>query len=246
MVGLLMENVLNEREYTLYTPGLGSSGSRRPDTRWVLITTLFSSTAHTRCSDLEYTARRPEPELAGSSNSAGGGGGGAWSCTCEPRCGVTPAAAGPVIGPAGAATAPALSTNDGTDGVVPPGTASDVGVAVDVESEVVGSDVLVDTVDEPVVEAVDSTVVVDPLAGSVVDAGSVVVVVVEVVDSTVVGVVVSSAATGAPMSTSTKAATIAAHDPNVRGPVSTVIGATVVRIRGSLPGRSRTRANHRP
>ena len=93
-----------------------------------------------------------------------------------------------------------------------------------------------------VVVDVDESTVPGVVPGVVVVVGSMV----DVVVVLVVVVVVSSAATGAPMSTSTSAAATATRDPNVRGPVCAVIGATVVRIRWSSPGRSRTRAIRRP
>ena len=58
-----------------------------------------ASTVHVRCRDFEYTARRPSPELAGSSSLGGGivvvvvvvAGGGivGVSWTCVPRVGPT-------------------------------------------------------------------------------------------------------------------------------------------------------------
>ncbi len=141
------------------------------------------------------------------------------------------------MGTAGEALAPELSTNDPGGVVILAGAVSTAALVGD-GAEAIGSVVAGDAVDPTDVDGSGSVVV---------DVGIVVVVeVVVVVDSMVDVVVVSSAATGAPMSTRTSAATTVARDPNVRGPVCTVIGATVVRIRWSLRGRSRTRAIRRP
>jgi hypothetical protein len=70
--GFLMLHVKLERENTWYVFGVGWFHVSRPDTRYVLDTVPSASTVHTRCRDFEYTARRPSPELAGSSSLGGG------------------------------------------------------------------------------------------------------------------------------------------------------------------------------
>ena len=56
-------------EYTWSTPTAGSPW--RPETRNVCETTPLASTSQTRCCALEYTMRRPVPELGGSGGPVG-------------------------------------------------------------------------------------------------------------------------------------------------------------------------------